>query len=403
MRTLSLLTVLLTLSACSSDSKKDNTPNAGSGGEGPNANAGAGGSSGGSGGAAAQGGAGGGGGSGGATFTDAFVLPEVYPRLLAATPTTLAAGSASANDGSQLSQLGTLRQPLEAGPELAGVIKDRFYSSGPTDLLRIVKTLDERVQGLDLDPEAHSCLTSTPVSKVYVLPEGQTFEVKLQCLQTFGTGGTPAGWVGFGFAEAAPNSPAPATDAGADDAGSVATVADDAGAASGRDFYLIEGQPGGNGGAYHIDALGNVEAWVAVAERNIPSNSQVLMHLKTVESASTLELALAGSGVGFCSAHLKTNPDLVYTEGKTNAPPPPGEEPVVGVQYCNALSGGCFQASALDVDLGAESETCAPVAASSFAIAQTLDADTSGDAGTNVDPAAIYEYFGEAPDGIPAF
>jgi hypothetical protein len=401
MRTLSLLTLLLlTVSGCSSDSKKNENPTGGAGGEGPYANAGAGGNNDGSSGAAAQGGANSGGGTGGATFTDALVLPEVYPRLRAATPETLVAGSAAAS--SSLSQLGTLRQPLEAGPELAGAIQDRFYSSGPTDLLRIVKNLDDRVQGLNLDPEAHTCLSSAPVSKIYALPDGQTFEVKLQCLQSFGGSGAPSGWVGFGFAEAASNSATPVADAGLDAGGTVA--ADDAGPSSGgRDFYLIEGQSGGNGGAYRIDAQGNVEAWIAVAERDIPSNSQVLMHLKTVESASTLELVLAGSGVGFCSAHLKTNPDLVYTQGKTNAPPPPGEEPVVGVQYCNALSGGCFEASALDVDLGAESETCAPVAASSFAITHELDADTSGDAGTNVDPGTIYEYFGEAPAGVPAF
>jgi hypothetical protein len=401
MRTLSVLALLLTFTACSSDSKKDNDPSAGSGGDGPSGNAGSSSSSG-SGGAAQGGSGGNNGGSGGATFTDAYVLPKVYPRLRAATPETLATSSASSSSNSELSQLGTLRQPLEAGPDLAVAIQDRFYSSGPTDLLRIVKDLDDRVQGLNLDPEQHTCLTSTPVSKTYVLPEGQTFEVKLQCLQTFGG----SGWVGFGFAEATAITSTPASDAGAGDAGSDAAVAADSDAGSpgaGRDFYLIEGQPGGNGGAYHIDAQGNVEAWVAVAERDIPANSQVIMQLKTLESASTLELVLAGSGVGFCAAHLKTSPDLVYTQGKTNAPPPPGEEPVVGVQYCNALSGGCFAASALDTDLGADSETCAAVGPSSFALGVELDADTSGDAGTNVNPGLIYEYFSEPPDGVPAF
>lgn len=402
MRTLSVLTLLLTVSACSSDSRKNDDPSGGAGGDGPSANAGTGGSSGGSGGVA-QGGSGGSAGTGGATFTDALVLPEVYPRLRAATPETLVAGSAAASSAS-LSQLGTLRQALEAGPDLAGAIKDRFYSSGPTDLLRIVKDLDARVQGLSLDPEAHTCLSSAPVSQVYVLPDGQTFEVKLQCLQSFGGSGA-AGWVGFGFGEAVNDDTAPTEDAGVDDAGAItAATPRDAGSSSvGRDFYLVEGQSGGNGGAYRIDTQGNVEAWIAVAERDIPANSQVLMHLKTDESDSTLELVLAGSGVGFCAAHLKTNPDLVYTQGKTNAPPPPGEQPVVGVQYCNALSGGCFQASALDVDLGAESATCAPVSASSFAISQELDSDSSGDAGANVDPAQIYEYFGDPPAGVPAF
>jgi hypothetical protein len=399
MRMLSIVAVLA-VAACSSDSKNDESPTAGAGGEAPSANAGAGGSGGGD--AAGQGGSGGDGGSGGATFTSALVLPKVYPRLRAATPEALVAGSAAASSSS-LVQFGSARLALDAGPDLAVAVKDRFYSSGPTDLLRIVKDLDDRVQGLSLDPAAHPCLSSSPISKVYELPQGQTFEVKLQCLQTFGGSGLPSGWVGFGYVESTPSSAdAPAEDAGSDDAG--ALTADAAAPSSGRDFYLIEGQAGGNGGAYRIDAAGNVEAWLAVAERDIPSNSQVLMHLKTVQSARTLELALAGSGVGFCAAHLKTDPDLVFTRGKMNAPPPGGTEPMVGVQYCDLPRAGCFHASALDVDLGAESETCAPVAPATFALDVELDADSSGDAGAaNVTPGEIYGYFNEPPADVTAY
>ena len=336
----------------------------------------------------------------------ALTLPQVYAAVRAATPTALIASGSALWLGPQ-GELGTARQALEGGVNLATAVQDRFYSGGPTDLLRIVKDLDDRVQGLQLDLAQHPCLSAPPVTKTYGLPSGQTFEVKLQCLQSFGTGSS-GGWVGFGIVAHEP------ADAGASDsAESASDAAVDAGAAGdgdagvpfpGRDFYLVEGQTGGNGGAYHIDANGNVEAWIAVAERDIPANSQVLMHLRTAHVAKTLELALAGSGVGFCAAHLKTNPESLFVTGKTNAPPPPGTEQMVGTQYCDADRAGCFQASALDTDLGADSATCSAIGASSFALTVDLDADTTADAGSpNVTPGSIYTYFSEKPAGVSEF
>jgi hypothetical protein len=360
-----------------------------------------------SGNAASQGGSGGAGSMGSSGLT----LPQVYPPVRAATPTALIADpsysalAASLEPLSAPSHLGTARQALGEGINLGTAIQERFYSAGPTNLLRIVKTLDDRVQGLDVDPATHDCLNTPPVPVTYVLPGGQTFEVKLQCMQHFGTPGASAGWVGFGFER---SSAADAGTAGVDagnraaDAGTIATDAGPSQASLG-DFYLIEGQEGGNGGAYHIDASGNVEAWIAVAERDIPTNSQVIMHLLTHEASGTLELALAGSGVGFCAAHLKTNPDFLFVDGKTNAPPPPGTEQAVGTQYCDEPRSGCFQASDLDTDLGSDSPSCAGIAASSFDLAVELDADTSPDAGDNVVTSEIYSYFNEMPTGVPEF
>lgn len=73
---------------------------------------------------------------------------------------------------------------------------------------------------------------------------------------------------------------------------------------------------------------------------------------------------------------------------------------MVGVQYCDVLRAGCFRADDLDVDLGSDSETCASVAASSFTQSVELDADSSGDAGANVNAGDIYEYFSDKPSGI---
>ncbi len=334
-------------------------------------------------------------------------MPRVYPPVRAATPTELINNPSFAampfRRGEDQQAFGMARQ-AQTAITLATAIQERFYSTGPTDLLRIVKALDDRVQGLDLDLAAHPCLAAPPVEHFYALPGGQTFRVRLQCLQRFGTPGMSTGWVGWGRARPI-GADAGATRVPADASTNAAEDHLDAGsgATDGSEFYLVEGQEGGNGGAYHIDQHGNVEGWIAVAEREIPANSQVIMHLFTNAAASTLELALAGSGVGFCAAHLKTNPSLLFVGGKTNAPPPPGIMQAVGTQYCDEPRAGCFLADNLATDLGSDSASCAAIGPASFDVDVELDSDTSADAGVNVVTSEIHGYFSQMPAGIPDF
>jgi hypothetical protein len=228
---------------------------------------------------------------------------------------------------------------------------------------------------LDTDTAKHTCLTTTPAIQTYSLPSGQTFSVKLQCLDRFGDS-----WIALGFDNA--------------------LAADGGSASDGGDFYFVEGQTGGMGGAYHVNsASGDVEAWISVADSTAPNNSQVIMHLLTA-SAHTVELSLAGSGVGFCSAHLKADADHLFIRAKTNGAPPPGT-PMTGPQYCDASRDGCFAVGALGTDLGGDASDCAEVAATTFGIASELDA--SGDPEANVTPASIYMYFAQVPAGVPAF
>jgi hypothetical protein len=407
--------ILVTVFACSDDSKgggKTDPATGGTAGHDPSGAdlGGAAGSAGGPVGSAGSQASQGGSNAGSATFT----LPRVYPPVRAATPTALI-GNASYTAlpfGRAENQqgFGMARQGLTA-ITLGTAIQERFYSTGPTDLLRIVRAVDDRVQGLDLTVASHPCLSTLPVEHTYQLPGGQTFQVKLQCMQHFGTPGANSGWVGFGRVRP------PSGDAGVSggDGPTVALDASvpadagndygDAGAAvtDGSDFYLVEGQSGGNGGAYHIDRHGNVEGWIAVAERDIPANSQVIMHLRTDNAAGTLELALAGSAIGFCAAHLKTDPTFLFVAGKTNAPPPPGTTQQVGTQYCDELRSGCYRADNLSADLGSDSASCAAIGPSSFRNGVELDSDTSADAGVNVVTTDIYSYFSEMPAGVPDF
>jgi hypothetical protein len=352
-------------------------------------------------------------GTGGSAGTGnaSIALPEVYPPVRAATPTALLGNSGLSAQSAAFRQLasgdlGTARQAL-GELTLGTAIQQRFYSTGPTDLLRIVQALDARVQGLDVNGPGHACLSTAPVAVTYALPSGETFSVALQCMQRFGTPGSNAGWVGFGIVPAVTVDAgvgADLSDSGTSLASDAATPSDaGAGPSGGSDFYLIEGQEGGNGGAYHIDPHGNVEAWIAVAERDVPANSQVIMHLRTSAAAGTLELALAGAGVGFCAAHLKTDAGYLFVDGKTNAPPPGGTEQAVGTQYCDEARTGCFDATDLATDLGAASASCAAIGPSSFDIDVALDADTSADAGVNVVTSDIYTFFNQMPVNVPDF
>lgn len=330
------------------------------------------------GGAPGHGGQGGRGGQGGSTSALQLHVPRIYPIVRAGTPTGLIADPADRQPGDP--SLGIIGEDAGAdmpaaggGSSLAQVVQDRLYSPGPTELLRIVRELDSRTAQLDTDRTAHACLNAVPAVRTWSFPGGQSFSAQLQCMQEWA-----GGWLAFGFASAD----------------------EDAGAAgSGDDFYLVEGQEGGMGGVYRVRAgSGDVEAWITVADRRAPNNSQVVMHLLVDAAAVTTELAFAGSGVGFCSAHLKTGDNHLFIRGKPNAPPPPGAP---NGHYCDSERVGCFSTTELNVDLGAAANGCKTIASASFAIAGALDASSAPEG--NVAPATIYKLFETKPQGIAAF
>lgn len=327
-------------------------------------------------------------GTGPSTMADVVELPQVYPSVRANTPTQLIAdpkylaGVQTSFDMLPGDDAGMSGGSGGSAINLAIAIKERLYTAGPTEILRIVQELDNRTKQLDTALSKHACLSAEPSARTVALPGALSFPVMLQCMVHSG-----GSWLAFGFARASIDADA---DAGVGESGARG------------DFYLVEGQEGGMGGAYHVKAGSNdVEAWITVADRRVPNNSQVIMHLVTHTAAGTTELALAGSGVGFCSAHLKTSRDYLFIEAKTNAALPPGAPMTPGSQYCDASRSGCFATSALDVDLGPHASGCMDLSVDSFAIRDALDA--SHDPEANVTPARVYEYFNMAPTNITAF
>jgi hypothetical protein len=344
------------------------------------------------------------GGPGSAGSNAPLSLPRVYPPVRANTPNALigdaqfmpAATSVTHQAQMAMGPGGMMGMPE---PSLGTVVQQRLYTPGPTELLRIVHDLDDRVAGLDPRPAKHPCLTTAPVAHSYSLPGGETFTVHLQCLVSFGGAG---GWIAFGYGAALPSPP----DAGGNDDGGIDKDAEsergppDGGAlgaeGGGNDFYLITGQATGNGGAYRIDRRsGDVEGWVAVADSALTRNSQVLMHILSLHAPGTLEMTFAGQGVGFCAAHLKTGHDFLFIDGKSLVPPPEG----MMYEACGTSRAACFDAAHLDRDLGARDPGCAGLASGSFQLPVSLDASPGG----NVSPPSLASIFSSVPAGIPAF
>lgn len=383
------LSMLVLLCACDASNEPDtDTTRAGTGGhagDGVAQPAGAGqGSPGGQGDSGGQGGRPG-------PSRETIIFPKVFPIVRANTPSALIADSAFAS-GPQASfevlageDAGVPPAGDESAIQLALAVQERLYTAGPTELLRLVHELDQRTARLDGMVSGHACLATTPVVKTIRVPGRQPFVMQLQCLEQH-----VGGWMAFGFADS--------PDAEQRDAGVASEHA--------RDFYLVEGQVGGMGGAYHVHedsdpTKAEVEAWITVADSRVPTNSQVLMHLLSRSVTATTELTFAGSGVGFCSAHLKVSPEYLFIQAKTNAALPPGAAMDPAVQYCDSLRLGCFATSALDVNLGPAAVGCRDLRAASFAIRTSLDA--SAGAGANVTPAAVHEYFTDRVSGVPAY
>lgn len=289
----------------------------------------------------------------------------VYPPVRANTP----AGLATEAPLSQIANAGGDGGPHEL-PSFGEIVKARFYNDGPTDLLSLLRALDERMKSFDVraKEQPHACLDGPGVATTFALPGGATFTAKLQCLDTHGDG---SGWSAFG--------------------------------SDGDDFYLLEGQPRGMGAVYRVSRVTErVEGWMAVAdEAHVDDMSQVIMHLVSDRDAGTLEIALAGSGVGFCGAHVKMDQDLIYVQGRPDGPPAPGEPPPApGARTCAAPTAGCFSAEHLDVDRGADSALCASLAPDTFVLGAL---DASPDQGANVDSRALYTYFRTPPADVAAF
>lgn len=248
--------------------------------------------------------------------------PQAYPPTAAVTPGQLviAAGTGSssfvgkkiaatrANPDSAASAaaLGTLVavEPSTDGEKMAmlDTVKQRLFSEGPTNLLKLVKNVDDRMRDYDSRVASMSaapeCLGSTPVdlSTVFSVPAASgttTFPLFGQCQETMSNGGMT---LMFGKKD--------------------------------TDWYLVDGASAGLDGSADCvfsmskisgtsDADRVVDGYMAVDYQGKTDNftgSTTLMHFKADVAAGTLEFTAGGIGIGPNQVHTKSNKDYLYIQ-----------------------------------------------------------------------------------------
>lgn len=248
--------------------------------------------------------------------------PQAYPPTAAVTPgqLVLAAGTGSssfvgkktaatrANPDSAASAaaLGTLVavEPSTDGEKTAmlDTVKQRLFSEGPTNLLKLVKNVDDRMRDYDSRVASMSaapeCLGSTPVdlSTVFSVPAASgttTFPLFGQCQETINNGGMT---LMFGKKD--------------------------------TDWYLVDGASAGLDGSADCvfsmskisgtsDADRVVDGYMAVDYQGKTDNftgSTTLMHFKADVAAGTLEFTAGGIGIGPNQVHTKSNKEYLYIQ-----------------------------------------------------------------------------------------
>jgi hypothetical protein len=208
---------------------------------------------------------------------------KVEPPVTAVTPPVLF-GAASAAPLNPFPQFATDTTHADT---VIQVVKDRFFTPGPTFTKSILAGIDGRVSGLNemALSRPRKCLDDAPASFDVTYPTALNFPMYLSCIQTM-TGGAQESnmFVVFG-------------------------KKDDV-------FYVHEGMSNGGGTFASVATGGTVEAWIQVGDIN-STGTRSLMHLKASQSAGTLEFTVTGQGTGVgCGVQYRSNKDFIYLAGK---------------------------------------------------------------------------------------
>lgn len=212
-------------------------------------------------------------------------------------------------------------------------VKSRFFSSGPTQISELLKNIDTRIQEINTrsSESTHECLSATPVEQSITVM-GNTEKAYFQCYDVFGdnTGGMLFGknsdtWYLY-------------QNVGAQR--SLAKVTPVSGAS----------------GEY------TVEAWFSVGQSNTSGCSSTwygcsygVIHLKANSSTSAIEMTVAGTGFGYCGAHLKSEGTNLFIQGSS------GGSSDGTTWSCQAADTSCTLASSLTT-----SGSCGDIGVSSF-------------------------------------
>lgn len=205
-------------------------------------------------------------------------------------------------------------------------VKQRLFSEGPTNLLKLVKNVDDRMKEYDSRvagmSAAPGCLSATPVdlSTVFSVPAASgttTFPLFGQCQETINNGGMT---LMFGKKD--------------------------------TDWYLVDGASTGTDGSANCvfsmskisgtsDADRVVDGYMIVDYEGKTDNftgSTTLMHFKADVAAGTLEFTAGGVGIGPNQVHTKSNTEYLYIQTQDR-----------GLSGSASLYHACFSAKDLTI------------------------------------------------------
>ena len=172
-------------------------------------------------------------------------------------------------------------------------IKSRFFSAGPTEINELLNSIDSRLEEINTRSaeSTHDCLSNASVPEDLSI-FGQTVTGEFQCYDTFGTEG-----------------------------GMIFGKSDDA-------WYIYQ-----NGGQQRsfakvvagTDGNYTVDAWLSVGQGNADDAgtcssdwfgcSYGVIQLQADTSTGSYEMTTAGTGFGYCGAHIKSDGTNVYISG----------------------------------------------------------------------------------------
>ena len=291
-------------------------------------------------------------------------IPLVEPPVTKATPAGLVSSAALLQFLSE-DKIGILSLDISE-------VKSRFFSAGPTEIKNLLKSIDSRVDEINTRSKesTHDCLSTTPVEQTYTV-FGQSQTVYFQCYDIFGDG---SGGMLFGK--------------------------------KGDSWYLYTNVGQGRGLAVVAPISGSsgdytVESWISVGQENTPSCSSTWygcsyggINLKANSATKAIEMTVAGTGFGYCGAHLKSEGTNLYVKGSS------GGMNIDGTSWnCSTTDTVCTLSSSTAI-----SGSCTAIGDSSFEL-QTLGVTGSSTFGTGItlDGSATDSlHFGPSVSGLSA-
>jgi hypothetical protein len=237
---------------------------------------------------------------------DSSTIPLVTPPVRAATPAALR-------------PVGAPR--LDVGPTtIVEELQMRFFSGmGPTDLFSVLKTVDDRIKDINSRKTTSGCLTQTPVA-YSITPFGQTVPFFAQCSDQ-GTASFPGDPAFVQWATTDDGKTYLYTAMGAERIAAILTPIDAA------------------AGTYQVHiwlGVGYSNAMAAACTNLFDGCSYGVVELSSDSSAARFEMAIAGAGMGFCGAQMKSDGSVVYFTGSRDMS-----------ATCNALENACVNAADL--------------------------------------------------------